>query len=152
MAEREPQARLSWQLKTVGAVTSLALAASGCGKSENTHFKGGCKPFVVYAQNRWTPVGAAERDKPDRSAQKIDGYDGNETITVDGWVHTGVAVYPNNQPPFNNDVWFHDANKPHGFIGFAGVRAELTTPDPTLQADGGPAVMLQPACEGNYQK
>lgn len=139
-------------IKTLSAITTVALTASGCSKPTNSNFKGGCKSFVVYAQNRWVPYGAAERSEPDKKAQKIGSYAPNEVITVNGWLHSGVKVYPDNQAPFNNDVWFHDANKPHGFVSFAGVRAELTQPDPTLRADGEPSAPLSANCEGTYKK
>ncbi len=126
--------------------------ASGCGESASSNFQGGCKPSIVYAQNRWLPYGAAERSAPNLKAQKIGGYSPNEAITVDGWLHSGTQVYPNNQPPFNSDVWFHDANKPFGFISFAGVRAALTRPDTSLQAAGGPPAQLGANCEGTLKK
>lgn len=110
-------------------------------------FVGGCEPFTVYAQNRWPPQGANVRDAPLRSANQVDGYAGNELITLDGWVRT-KAAYPHNPAPFDNDVWFHLAND-SGWVSFAGVRADPTPFDPTgLEDDGGRAVPLDDDCSG----
>jgi hypothetical protein len=81
-------------------------------------FTGGCGAFVVYAQNRWEPYGAAIRAEPSVRAKQIGSYDPNQVIAVDGWVHAEVA-YPTNSAPYNSDVWFHLANEP-GWVSFGG--------------------------------
>jgi len=108
-------------------------------------FAGGCAPFRLFAQNRWAPLGAIVRKAPEITAPGFANYDGNESIAVTGWVHGGVA-YPTNQPPFNNDIWFHVATG--GWVSFAAVRAVPTVPDPTGFADGGQSVEADPACQG----
>lgn len=127
-------------------VAGLALALSGCGKS-NKNPNDACPKFGVYAQNRWSPLGAAERSQPDVLSQKIGGFAGNEVIAVDGWLHTGKDVYPTNTPPWNSDIWFHVANSPQGWVSFAGVRGEPVAPDPTGRADGGMPAPTPNACE-----
>jgi hypothetical protein len=113
-------------------------------------FTGGCGAFVVYAQNRWEPYGAAIRAEPSVRAKQIGSYDPNQVIAVDGWVHAEVA-YPTNSAPYNSDVWFHLANEP-GWVSFGGVRGTPTTRDPTgLDRNGGQPAPLSVACEGRMR-
>jgi len=108
-------------------------------------FTGSCSRFRVYAQNRWQPYGTKKMNAPDPLSTQIGGFSPNQTIAVDGWVHGRVA-YPNNQPPWNSDVWFHVADG--GWVSFAGVRALATSNDPTGLAGGGPEAAAPPSCEG----
>lgn len=113
-------------------------------------FSGGCMPYLVYAQNRWDPYGAAVRQSPSVTAPKIGGFAPNEVIMVNGWVHA-ETVYPANTPPFNSDIWFHLANQ-QGWVSFAGVRGTLTTQDPTdLAPDGGTPAPTPSTCEGRFR-
>jgi len=113
-------------------------------------FEGGCEPYMVYAQNRWNPYGAAVRLNPDPESPKIGGYSPNEIIVVDGWLHAKVA-YPTNQGPWNSDIWFHLANDP-GWVSFAGVRGVPTSPDPTgFAEDGGQPARTPTICEGRLR-
>lgn len=111
--------------------------------------QGGCAPFIVYAQNRWLPYGAAIRTAPSVTSKQIASRDPNQAIPVDGWVHSGVA-YPTNTPPWNNDVWFHLADGA-GWVAFAGVRAQPVPQDPTGLGDGGPPAALDSGCQGSAQ-
>lgn len=114
-------------------------------------FVGGCDKYLVYAQNRWPPLGAAVREEPDVLAPKLDpGFAGNEAIAVDGWVDTHKPVYKTNPPPWNSGVWFHLANRA-GWVSFPGVRGAPTTPDMSgLNPDGGTPAEKPADCEGTY--
>jgi hypothetical protein len=140
------------RLLAAGAA-GLSLLASGCSNSSGNSNKSTCDKFVVYAQNRWDPLGAALRQEPSKTSKQIGGVTGNDKITVDGWLHSGTPIYPNNTAPWNNDVWFRLANH-DGFVSFPGVRGTQTTPDPThgLNHDGGQPAPLTPACEVSYKK
>lgn len=99
--------------------------------------KGGCGSYTIYAQGRWDPLGAALRAKPDGNAKKVGGFGANEPIVVNGWVHGGSTLYPNNPAPYDNDIWFHLAND-SGWVSFGGTRAEPVDRDPTdRNPDGG---------------
>ena len=112
-------------------------------------FEGGCAPFIVYAQNRWLPYGAAIRSAPRITSKQLASRDPNQVIPVDGWVHSQVA-YTTNKPPWNTDIWFHLADGA-GWVSFAGVRSTVTDQDMTLRADGGPPVPLAATCQGAAQ-
>jgi hypothetical protein len=113
-------------------------------------FAGGCAPFQVYAQNRWAPYGSVIRTAPMVNAKRVASYVGNYSISVNGWLHASVA-YVTNEPPFNNDVWFHLTDG-SGWVSFAGVRAVPTSQDPTgLNRDGGKPAPLSPKCQGSQQ-
>jgi len=113
-------------------------------------FIGGCSPYVVYAENRWTPNDAIIRSGPDARRAMVHTYAGNEIITVDGWVH-GIAPYTTNPPPWNSDIWFHLSDG-SGWVSFAAVRGQLTTLDPTNNPlDGGPAAPTPPDCQGSAE-
>lgn len=100
----------------------ILLTGSACSGSDGESFTGGCDAFRVYAQNRYAPLGAAVRAEPDVLSEKLEpSFAGNEVIAVDGWVN------------------------------FAAVRAEPTTPDPTgLARDGGAPASTAPDCRGEY--
>ena len=116
------------------------------GTADVETLKGGCPDgWQVFAQNQWTPVGAAVRKEPNIDSKKIDGISPNIPFTVDGWVHSSVA-YEHNQPPFDSDVWLH--RKSGGWVSFAGVRAAPTQFDPTLIGDGQFPAPLPEDCEG----
>src|SRR4051812_6368643 len=51
---------------------------------------GGCPSFVVYAQNKWQPVGAVKRPAPQVTARDIGVFGPNRRIVVDGFVHASV--------------------------------------------------------------
>lgn len=126
------------------------MAGGACTEPEPRDIKGGCEKYGVFAQNRWTPIGAAVRKQPDVLAAKLEpGFAGNEVVAVDGWIH-GKPAYPKNSYPWNSDIWFHLANR-KGWVTFAAVRGEPTEPDPTLRADGGQPAPTPPECEGTYQ-
>ena len=104
----------------------------------------------MHAQNRYEPYGAARRVAPYREAAQVGNYDPNQLSPVDGWVRTR-APYPSNPAPFNSDIWFHVADD-SGWLSFAGVRADTTTPDPTgLAEDGGRPAPAEPDCGGTVR-
>jgi len=110
---------------------------------------GGCEKFPLFAQNRWDPLGASGRAEPSATGGKVRSFAPNEIVVVDGWVRSR-APYPANSPPWNSDVWFHLADD-SGWVSFAGVRADPTTPDETggFSPDGGRAAPLDEACSGS---
>ena len=113
-------------------------------------FVGGCEPFTVHAQNRYSPVGAAIRAAPMPTASKVGSVGPNELVAVDGWVRTAPA-YPTNSPPFDSDVWFHLADD-SGWVSFAGVRSDPTAFDATgLAEDGGRPAPVAEECSGTYR-
>lgn len=129
------------------SLAGTLVAGPGCSSPETEG--GGCDKFSVYAQNRWEPLGTAIRKEPDVLSEKIGGFAPNEVIAVNGWYDSGEPTYPTNSEPWNSSDWFRLANQ-EGWVSFAGVRGEPTSPDPTGQADGGyPAVQL-PDCEIQY--
>jgi len=104
---------------------------------------GGCEPFMLYGQNRWSPFGAKIMDAPRRTARQIGSVAPNKILYADGWVRTEPAI-PLNPPPWDSDVWFHLIHD-EGWVSFPGVRAVPTTPDPEqgYGEDGGePAPVL----------
>lgn len=116
-------------------------------EAEIVALEGGCGGYQLYAQNRWAALGAAVRAGPSPDGKKINGYAGNEIVTVDGWVHSDVA-YPTNSSPWDSDIWFHLADGT-GWVSFAGLRSAPTTPDPTgFSTDGGIPPATPPDCEG----
>ena len=74
----------------------------------------------------------------------------NKQFAVNGWVRT-QAAYPHNSPPFDNDVWFHVADD-SGWVSFAGVRADPTTPveDP-FDPEGGRPAPIDEECSGSVR-
>ena len=109
-------------------------------------FVGGCGRFHVYEQGRYaTPgYGAALRVDPfpsaprvdlDPSTERMDGSASNTIIPVNGWVAT-EAPYLTNPDPWDSDVWFHLTNGT-GWVSFAGVRAEPSSPEGTDGPEGG---------------
>ena len=70
-------------------------------------------------------------------------------VAQNRWAHTSAA-YPNNTPPFNNDLWFHLANR-EGWVTFAAVRGAATLLDPTGQANGGQPAPTPANCQEVYQ-
>lgn len=113
-------------------------------------FVGGCEPFSVYAQNQYTPVGTVIRAEPRRTGREVGSFSPNKLVPVDGWVRTHAA-YPHNTPPFDSDVWFHLADD-RGWVSFAGVRADPTTPavDP-YDRNGGRPAPTPPECSGTFR-
>jgi hypothetical protein len=112
-----------------------------------TDMTGGCKPFQVYAQNRWQPYGTRVLAAPNLASKQLRGEPPNKTLYVNGWVH-GATAYPLNPPPWNSDVYFHLADGT-GWVTFAGVRAVPTPQDPTgLSPNGGEPVPVITSCEG----
>lgn len=111
---------------------------------------GGCPVFTVYAQNRWIPVGASKRAKPQPSGNKVGSYAPNELVSVDGWVRTN-SPYPSNPSPWDSDVWFHISDG-SGWVSFAGLRASPTPFDPSGQSpNGGEPVPLATECSGTVR-
>ncbi|MEO5690562.1 MAG: hypothetical protein ABIQ64_00020 [Candidatus Saccharimonadales bacterium] len=153
MIPQSPEAALRYRLYGVGLIAALALSACNSSNqpkptsaSTPSAEKALCEPYPVYAQNRWAPAGASEREKPDILARKIGSFAGNEIVVVDGWTSTGIPVYPRNNPPWNTDVWLHTAED--GWVSFAGIRKEPTVFDETsLDPYGGEPVELRPECE-----
>ena len=120
----------------------LTLAASALASCSD----GGCEPFIVYAQHRWPPDGAALRSGPSRASEQIGGFLGNTPILITGYVKAEEPAYPNNPAPFQGREWLlHAAG---GYITSAAVRAApIENFDPTgLEPDGGPPVVLPKAC------
>ncbi len=149
-ASRTANAAAALILSLLAAFIYTEAVPEPCAPEGVTCFVGGCEPFSVYAQNRYTPVGAAIRAHPLRTGAKVGGYAPNELIPVDGWVRTRAA-YPSNSPPFNSDVWFHLADD-QGWVGFAGVRADPTTPAPdNFDPDGGRPAPTEEACSGTIR-
>jgi hypothetical protein len=113
-------------------------------------FVGGCESFSVYAQNRYQAYGAQIRSEPRPSATQVGSMAPNKQFAVDGWVRT-QAAYPHNSPPFDNDVWFHVADA-SGWVSFAGVRADPTTPaeDPS-NSEGGRPAPIDDECSGSVR-
>jgi hypothetical protein len=110
-------------------------------------FVGGCEAFRLHAQYRWPPFGAVKRAAPSVLAAKVGGFDPNEYVAVNGWVHAEIA-YPHNPPPFNNDIWFHVADD-SGWVSFGAVRSLPTSPAATnFDEDGGTPAVAPPQCEG----
>jgi hypothetical protein len=111
-----------------------------------TGIDGPCEPVEVFAQKRWPPQGAAERDYPDLYAKQVGGYPGNAPVMVDGWTDTADA-YPNNRAPFKGGEWLHTTK--HGWVNSAAVREVPDYQyDPTgLSVYGGEPVILDPDCE-----
>lgn len=65
------------------------------------------------------------REAPGQRSPKIGGFDGNEIVAMDGWVHAKTAI-STNPPPWNNDIWFHLANHRDGFPSQRFVLCQLT--------------------------
>jgi hypothetical protein len=113
-------------------------------------FSGGCDAFQVFAQNRWDPIGTIVRAQPNVNSKRVGGYGPNESITVNGWVHSRPA-YPTNTAPWNSDIWFHVADD-SGWVSFPGVRATPVAHDPTgLDPNGGTPAATSASCEGSVQ-
>jgi hypothetical protein len=154
-SEKPPLKRRMPRATAAILAAGLALPASGCSAKADS-FEGGCGTFGVYAQNRWKPFSAAIRTEPDVLAPKVEQvFAPNEVIAVDGWIDTKKPVYPRNTPPWNSSKWFHVVNLEKGedgWVSFAGVRGEPTTPDPTngQSRDGGKPAPTTPECEGTY--
>jgi hypothetical protein len=144
--DREPSFIERHKQLIAGSVLAV-LAVSGCASS--SRYKA-CDKFGVVAQHRWAPDGASVRTAPDVLAPKIEpGFTGNETIAVDGWVYT-TAAYPKDSPPYNSNIWFHLANR-EGWVAFAAVRRDATSPDITGQAYGGKPAPYPANCREDYQ-
>lgn len=103
-------------LRAIGKEPEIASISGGCGDG-----------FTIFAQNKWAPLGAAIRARPDVGAVKVGSLAPNEPLVVDGWVTSSVP-YPNNPSPYDSNVWFHMKNGA-GFVSFGGVRTQPTVPD-----------------------
>lgn len=115
-----------------------------------TGMSGGCDAYQVFTQNRWAPVGTVVRAAPNIASNRVGGYAANQSIFVDGWVHSRVA-YPTNTAPWNSDIWFHVSDD-SGWVSFAGVRATPVTYDPTgLSPDGGTPAVTPGTCQAAVQ-
>ncbi len=134
------------------AIAGGMMLFASCSNSNSHAFKDGCETFRVYAQNRWQPYGTAVREEPDVLSKKLDpGFAPNEVIAVNGYVRTGRAIYPDNIPPWNSDIYFRLANRA-GWVSFPGVRGEPSTPDPTgLSSDGGVPAPTSAECLVDYK-
>jgi hypothetical protein len=129
-----------WWSKYLGiGKTPLGVGVSG--------FSGGCDAFQIFAQNRWQPYGTVMRAQPNVLSKQVGGFSPNQSIAVNGWVHSRPA-YPTNSAPWNSDAWFHLADQ-SGWVSFAGVRATTTTEDPTGLGEGGPPAATSKFCEGS---
>lgn len=137
---------LSTTTSTIPVPTSTVTTAATPTTLSVVQFTGKCDPFRVYAQNRWLPYGTRKLRAPDPLATQIGGFDPNQIIALDGWVHAAIA-FPNNTPPFNSDIWYHLADN-SGWVAFGAVRAVPTDQDPTLRADGGAPAPTPSSCEG----
>ena len=140
----------SLRVKVLGILGAVAFA-SGCGAPSDTEVT--CQPRQVFAQAMWPPGGAAVRELPDRASRQVGSLRANQPVNVDYWFHSGKAVYPDNQPPFDSDVWLRVAEqgKPDEWVNFAAVRAgqiAVENFDPTgLKKDVGVPVDLPAECE-----
>jgi hypothetical protein len=112
-------------------------------------FVGGCSNYQVYAQNRWKPYGTIIRTSPSTLSTPNGTFAPNQVVAVNGWVQSQVA-YPTNDPPFNNDIWFHLADGA-GWVSFGGVRATPVSEDPTGHAGGGAPAPAPTKCKGAIQ-
>jgi len=149
-ARRRHRALVSfWIFITVAAAVASNARSSGSPPTGVIGFIGGCARFQIFAQNRWEPYGTAVRTEPDVNSKKINGFPGNYSISVNGWVHSTVA-YKTNTAPWNSDVWFHLADG-SGWVSFGGVRGTPTAHDPTGLADGGAPPPTTPECQGSEQ-
>ena len=162
--------RLKIKRHRFAALAAAALTLTGCTLSADTDPSpsptiqgpsprtiGDCDPYEVFAQNRWSPQGAAVRAEPDIASAKVGSFGGNEVITVEGWRHTKPA-YPTNPRLWQGDVWFTVSNpapyfyKDNGdnivWVNSAAVRAQPTEFDPTSRSrDGGKPVRTPEECE-----
>lgn len=147
--------------RVVNAVTASVLAALAfvlvilgprepCAPKGITCLVGGCDRYSVYAQNRYVPLGTAIRAEPRGEGTQVGSSAGNKLLPVDGWVRT-AAPYPHNGPPFDSNIWFHLADD-SGWVSFAGVRGEPTTPaaDPFDDIGGTPAPAPK-ECNGTFR-
>lgn len=116
---------------------------------------GDCQPYTVFAQNRWSPQGAAVRAEPDIVSGKVGSLGGNEAVTVTGW-EQAQAAYPTNPEPWKGEIWFRvqngglyrDGVDDIVWVNSAAVRAEPTAFDPTSRdPDGGKSAPTPAACE-----
>lgn len=116
-----------------------------------TGMSGGCDAYQVFAQNRWDPVGPVVRAAPSITSKIVSiQYGANQSIAVNGWVHSRAA-YPTNKSPWNSDIWFHVADD-SGWVSFAGVRETPVGHDPSgLSPDGGPPAPTPGNCQGAVQ-
>lgn len=103
----------------------------------------GCSPFLVYAQNRWSPAGANVRAEPDHNSTKVAALPGNTPVSVNAWT-IGTTPIPVDPPPFNSDVWYRLTDG-SGWIAFTAVRGDLTDFAPD-SPDGGPPAPMSEAC------
>ena len=141
---------LAISLAVAGGIVVRAGEREPCAPEGVMCFVGECEPFSVYAQNRYDPIGTSIRATPRREGRKVGSFAPNELVPVDGWVRSQSA-YPHNTPPFDNDVWFHLADD-RGWVAFAGVRADPTTPvaDPG-DTDGGRPAPIPAECSGTFR-
>lgn len=144
----------------VGLVLCLALAGAGPivatkldeadeGSSTPSSFVGGCGTFALHAQNQYLPYGAAGREQPSRTSRKVASFEPNEIISVDGWV-IAQPGYPTNPEPLNSGAWYHLADD-SGWVGFAAVRANPTSPDPDTHGVGSFYAPLDEDCRGSVR-
>ena len=126
-------------LKAVGQEPDVPGIDGGCGDG-----------YTIFAQNKWSPAGAAIRATPDVGAKKVGSLGGNEPLVVDGWI-AGSVPYPNNPAPYDSNIWFHMRNGA-GFVSFAGVRAQPTVFDPTSRdMSGQTTAPTPPACKAKVR-
>lgn len=111
---------------------------------------GGCDGFQVYAQGRWDARGAVVRAAPNKEAKIVDRFAVNESMIVNGWVHSRPAL-PMNTSPWNSDIWFHMSDD-SGWVSFPGVRERPVNYDPSgLSKDGGTPAPTLGKCRGAIQ-
>lgn len=139
---------------TTVIVSGLFFAACSGGSSEAN----ACKPFTVYAQNRFladpedptSGYGAAGRAEPDMNSEKITSFAGHTVLTATGYVEVDTPAYPTNPEAVDGDHWFIvKTGDGTVYVSDAGVRAGPTENDPTggRSSDLGPIVPLDPACK-----
>ena len=122
-------------LALLAATLLLAGTCTACSATGN-----GCK-VKVYGQNQFEPYGASVRKGPSASDKKYaQGVEPNQAVTIDGFVDSRVALYPNNPEGIQGTLWYHllpSADHPDGgWIVDAGVRMGPTEPVPGNESSG----------------
>lgn len=146
----------AWKV-IVGIILGLALAGAapvlvattGSSGSAESSMVGGCTAFTLFAQNQYLPYGASARENPDKASTKVASFEPNEVINVDGWVRAQPA-YATNPAPLNSGAWYHLADD-RGWVSFAAVRANPTSPDPDTHGAGSFHAPLDEDCRGSVR-
>ncbi len=112
----------------------------------------GCEPFVIYAQNRFQPAGAAGRVEPSIDAAQTASFAANQELTAIGYIKAETPAYPHNDPGIQGYLWYLvQSNAGLVYVNDAAVRAATTEQDPTggYSDDLGPLVTSDENCDLN---